>query len=152
MVIKETPNIIRVACYKLTAILAPTAKTVIRQLIETYGVIIYGSGWRKAVVNQCLEFVLRGHSTVGWRTAVIKSIFKLLLINIESIQMKMFLWHMGSRLKKVHLKYIYMWASALCTRVNGNPTPVISVMQFHYCTVSNPGTRADDAFVLKRGV
>ena len=25
-------------------------------------------------------------------------------------------------------------------------------MQFHYCTDSNPGTGADDAFVLKRGV
>ena len=25
-------------------------------------------------------------------------------------------------------------------------------MQFHYCTVRNPGTGADDAFVLKRGV
>ena len=33
---------------------------------------------------------------------------------------------------------------------NGNPAPVIRFMQFHYCTVSNPGTRADDAFVLKR--
>ena len=25
-------------------------------------------------------------------------------------------------------------------------------MQFHYCTDSNPGTGADNAFVLKRGV
>ena len=33
-----------------------------------------------------------------------------------------------------------------------NPAPVIRSMQFHYCTVSNPGTGADDAFVLKRGV
>ena len=32
-----------------------------------------------------------------------------------------------------------------------NPAPVRS-MQFHYCTVSNPGTGADDAFVLKRCV
>ena len=31
----------------------------------------------------------------------------------------------------------------------GNPAPVIRSMQFHYCTVSNPGTGADDAFVLK---
>ena len=37
-------------------------------------------------------------------------------------------------------------------RFNGNPAPVIRFMQFHYCTVSNPGTGADDAFVLKRGV
>ena len=33
-----------------------------------------------------------------------------------------------------------------------NPAPVIRSMQFHYCTVSNPGTGADDAFVLKRCV
>ncbi len=33
-----------------------------------------------------------------------------------------------------------------------NPAPVIRFMQFHYCTVSNPGTGADDAFVLKRCV
>ena len=25
-------------------------------VFETYGVISYGSGWRKDVVNQCLEF------------------------------------------------------------------------------------------------
>ena len=37
-------------------------------------------------------------------------------------------------------------------RFNGNPAPVIRSMQFHYCTVSNPGTGADDAFVLKLGV
>ena len=42
-----------------------------------------------------------------------------------------------------------IWTSALCTRVNGNPAPIIRFMQFHYCTVSNPGTGADDAFVLK---
>ena len=38
------------------------------------------------------------------------------------------------------------------TRVNGDPAPVIRFMQYHYYTVSNPGTGADDAFVLKRGV
>ena len=27
---------------------------------------------------------------------------------------------------------------------NGNPAPVIRFMQFHYCTVRNPGTGADD--------
>ena len=32
-----------------------------------------------------------------------------------------------------------------------NPAPVIRSMR-HYCTVSNPGTGADDAFVLKRGM
>ena len=45
-----------------------------------------------------------------------------------------------------------VWASAVCTRVNGNPAPVIRFMQFHYCTASSPGTGADDAFVLKRGM
>ena len=33
-----------------------------------------------------------------------------------------------------------------------NPAPLNGSMQFHYCTDSNLGTRADDAFVLKRGV
>ena len=33
-----------------------------------------------------------------------------------------------------------------------NPAPLNGSMQFHYCTDSNPGTGADDAFVLKRGV
>ena len=35
---------------------------------------------------------------------------------------------------------------------NGNPAPVIRFMQFHYCTVSNPGTGADDTFVLKHSM
>jgi len=59
----------------------------------------------------------------------------------------------------IHLQYIlhYMlllllWASALCIRFYNNPAPVNRSTQFHYCTESNPGTRADDAFVLKRGV
>ena len=33
-----------------------------------------------------------------------------------------------------------------------NPAPLNRSTQFHYCTDSNPGTGADDAFVLKRGV
>ena len=33
-----------------------------------------------------------------------------------------------------------------------NPAPLNGSMQFHYCTDSNPGTGADDAFVLKCGV
>ena len=40
----------------------------------------------------------------------------------------------------------------LFVRFYNNPAPVIRFMQFHYCTVSNPGTAADDAFVLKRCV
>ena len=38
----------------------------------------------------------------------------------------------------------------LFVRFYNNPATVIRSMQFHYCTVSNPGTGADDAFVLKR--
>ena len=33
-----------------------------------------------------------------------------------------------------------------------NPAPLNGSTQFHYCTDSNLGTRADDAFVLKHGV
>ena len=40
----------------------------------------------------------------------------------------------------------------LFVRFYNNPAPVIRSMQFHNCTDSNPGTGADDAFVLKRGV
>ena len=40
----------------------------------------------------------------------------------------------------------------LFVRFYSNPAPVIRFMQFHYSTVSNPGTGADDAFVLKRCV
>ena len=42
-----------------------------------------------------------------------------------------------------------MRASALCIRFYNNPAPVNKSMQFHYCTVSNPGTGADDAFVFE---
>ena len=45
-----------------------------------------------------------------------------------------------------------MWASAHCIRFYNNPAPVNRSTQFHYCTITNPGTGADDAFVLKRGV
>ena len=44
-------------------------------------------------------------------------------------------------------------ASALCTCFYSNPAPIIRSTQFYYCTTSissNLGTRADDAFVLKR--
>ena len=33
-----------------------------------------------------------------------------------------------------------------------NPAPLNGSMPFHYCTDSNPGTGADDAFVLKHSV
>ena len=49
--------------------------------------------------------------------------------------------------------YIYIDVSkcSLYTFYN-NPAPLNGSTQFHYCTDSNPGTGADDAFVLKRGV
>ena len=37
------------------------------------------------------------------------------------------------------LYIMYVWASALCIRLYNNLAPVIRSMQFHYCTVSNPG-------------
>ena len=45
-----------------------------------------------------------------------------------------------------------LWASSLCIRFYNNPAPLNGSTQFHYCTDSNPGTGADDAFVSKRGV
>ena len=47
---------------------------------------------------------------------------------------------------------VYIYEQVLFVRFYNNPAPVIRSTQFHYCTVSNPGTGADDAFVLKRGV
>ena len=45
---------------------------------------------------------------------------------------------------------LFMCASTLCTRFYGNPAPVIRSTHFYYCTASNPGTGADNAFLLKR--
>ena len=50
----------------------------------------------------------------------------------------------GATLKK----RFYICEQVLFVRFNGNPAPVFRSMQFHYCTVSNPGIGADDAFVL----
>ena len=47
--------------------------------------------------------------------------------------------------------YIYVSKCSLYTFYN-NPAPLNGSTQFHHCTDSNPGTGADDAFVLKRGV
>ena len=47
---------------------------------------------------------------------------------------------------------IYIWEQVLFVHFYNNPAPVIRSTQFHYCTVSNPGTGADDALVLKRCV
>ena len=40
--------------------------------------------------------------------------------------------------------YFYICEQVLFLCVNGNPAPVIRFTQFHYCTVSNPGTGADE--------
>ena len=48
--------------------------------------------------------------------------------------------------------YFYMWASALYIRFTVILPLLTDPQQFHYCTDSNPGTGADDAFVLKHGV
>ena len=60
---------------------------------------------------------------------------------------------LGERRKaRKTLLCLFMCEQVLFVRFYNNPAPVIRSMQFHYCTVSNPGTGADDAFVLKRGV
>ena len=46
--------------------------------------------------------------------------------------------------------HIYIYA--LCIRFTIIPPLLTDPQQFHYCIDSNPGTGADDAFVLKRGV
>ena len=59
VVIKEMPEITWAVCYKLAAFWAPAQNCpllVSWQFSETYGGTNYGSGWRKDVVNQCLEF------------------------------------------------------------------------------------------------
>ncbi len=47
---------------------------------------------------------------------------------------------------------VFVCEQVLFVRFYNNPAPVNRSTQFHYCTVSNPGTGADDAFVLKRDV
>ena len=46
----------------------------------------------------------------------------------------------------------FLCEQVLFVYVYNNPAPLNGSTQFHYCTDSNPGTRADDAFVSKRGV
>jgi len=50
-----------------------------------------------------------------------------------------------------HYQFILVSKCSLYTFYN-NPAPLNGSMQFHYCTDSNPGTGADDTFVLERGV
>ena len=58
-----------------------------------------------------------------------------------------------NKLRSVGQVVYYPYASkcSLYTFYN-NPAPLNGSTQFYYCTDSNPGTGADDAFVLKRGV
>ena len=67
--IKQTSNIIWVVCNKLTTVWAPTKKLLVSwQFSGTYGVTKYGNGWRKDVVNQCLEFGSDPNSPTQWFT------------------------------------------------------------------------------------
>ena len=51
--------LLSVVCYELTAIWAPSKKMLVSwQISGPYGITKYASGWRKDVVNQCLEFGL----------------------------------------------------------------------------------------------
>ena len=51
------------------------------QFSGPYGVTKYGSGWRKDVVNQCLEFLTHTHAhTLTCQTTVISQITNLILI------------------------------------------------------------------------
>ena len=55
-VIIDTPSFIWVVCNKLATVRAPTKNCSLAEFSGPYGVTKYGSGWRKDVVNQCLEF------------------------------------------------------------------------------------------------
>ena len=46
----------RNVAYSLSCLLQTYKLFVSWQFFETYGVVNYGSGWRKDAVNQCLEF------------------------------------------------------------------------------------------------
>ena len=59
--INDTPCFIWVVCNKLNYYCLSTKKKLLVswQFSGPYGVTKYGSGWRKDVVNQCLEFQVR---------------------------------------------------------------------------------------------
>ena len=54
--IKQMSEVIWVVCNKLTTVWAPTKNCSLAEFSGTYGVTKYGSGWRKDVINKCLEF------------------------------------------------------------------------------------------------
>ena len=59
---KQMSDVMWVVCNKLTTVWAPTKKLLISwQFSGPYGVTKYGSGWRKYVVNQYLEFAATCH-------------------------------------------------------------------------------------------
>ena len=54
---KQMSDIMWVVCNELTTVWAPTKKLLVSwQFSGPYGVTKYDSGWRKYVVNRCLEF------------------------------------------------------------------------------------------------
>ena len=59
---KQTSGINWVLCNKHTTVWAPTKKLASWQFSGPYGATKYGSGWRKDVVNQCLEFGFVAHT------------------------------------------------------------------------------------------
>ena len=67
-VVKQMSDIIWVVCNKLTTVWAPTKKLLVSwQFSGPYGVTKYGSGWRKDVVNQCLELGPHSNLAIGGR-------------------------------------------------------------------------------------
>ena len=76
---------------------------------------------------------------------------KMCITEISSLQAAMLICSPNRNIH-MHKAECYNCEQVLFVRLYNNPAPVIRSMQFHYCTVSNPGTGADDAFVLKHGV
>ena len=60
--------------------------------------------------------------------------------------------HHVTSCKATYIKCMHVWASVLCIRFTIIPPRLTDPCNFIYCTDSNPGTGADDAFVLKRGM
>ena len=88
----------------------------------------FGTHWINTTVTHCVRFLacngVRGHNSLT-KLSPNGSLFNV---------------------------YMYtVWASALCTFYN-NPAPLNGVNAISLLYFSNPGTGADDAFVLKHGV
>ena len=77
---KQTSDIIWVVCNKLTTVWAPTKNLLVSwQFSGPYGVTKYSSGWRKDVVNQCLEYDSE-YDTWQWQNFQYLSVRVLLLL------------------------------------------------------------------------